>query len=541
MRLRVAVMAAVLVGSVTGAGAVTLPAGAAVNGSAVNGSAVNASSEASVTIKGIDREGNPVPVSVSLQSAASDAISETLTNAHVTKVPAGVYNLAAWVWEPNKKAATLVDRAVTISSSVTVTFDARPGKLVRFTVNDSTVAQVAAFAEPFDPVTGQWAQWNNSYGPIDGPAVYVVPGALPTGWDLFLQADLVRHEPSGTASPVEYQFAKLLSGSVPSSLTFANSKTELAQDHVTDRNWGQGTDGVMFAPHPALSIGGGFTTDVPSSELGQMNFRTPASIDVYFSPGYRWESVDLAANDDVYGGTLLGGHTYAQTFGAAVFSPSPLFGPTLYGNILDTDETFGNSILVDAGSGPAGNESVGLWPTNPQGWLYEGSKLIKHVSGYGANLIATIPATAETYTLKVQADRVYPGNVPQAGLARSVTAVYTFTAKAGENSLSDSNFWPRIIPQGLSLNDAAAGGSRTRVPIMFNTVNGAIAAHDVAVWASVNGGKTWVPLKVSHSGSIWTVYVVNPKAAGWVSLKVQGENAAGFKSVVTLLNAYGVS
>jgi hypothetical protein len=536
MRRRVAVMTAVLVGLVAGAGAVAIPAGAA-----VNTREVSAASEPSVTIKGIDREGKAVPVSASLESAGSFGFQQTLSSSHATKVPAGSYNIAAWVWEPDKKAATLVDHAVTITASATVTFDARPGKQLRFTVNDSTVSQAGALAEPFDPATGQWAMWNNSFGPVDGSTVYLVPGALPSGWDLFLQANLVRPEPGGTASPVEYELTKLVAGSIPSNLTFPSSKAGLAQDHVTDRDWGQGTDGLMFAPHPVLSTGGGMTTEVPSVELGQQNFLVPASIDVYFSPGSLWESVDFAASDDVYGTPLLAGHTYSQTFGAAVFSPSPLFGPTLYGNTLASNETFGNSILVDAGSGPADNASVGLWPTDPQGWLYEGSKLIKHVSGYGANFVATIPATTQTYTMKVEADRVSGNNVPLDGMAKSVTAVYVFTAKAGQDTLSASNFWPRIVPQGLSLRDAAAGGSRTAVPITFDTTSGPIAAHDVAVWASVNGGKTWTALKVGHSGSTWTVTVANPNKAGYVSLKVQGENAAGFKATVTLINAYVVS
>ena len=91
------------------------------------------------------------------------------------------------------------------------------------------------------------------------------------------------------------------------------------------------------------------------------------------------------------------------------------------------------------------------------------------------------------------------------------------------------------------MKNAAASGSKTAVPITFDTVNGPIAAHDVAVWASVNGGKTWVPLAASHDGGTWTVAVVNPKQAGYVSLRVQGENAAGFKATVTVLNAYAVS
>lgn len=537
MRHSVAAVTAVLIGSAAGVGAAALPAGAAVSARQL-WSAVSAASEPSVTIKAIDRVGKAVAVIASLESAASSTVQDTLTSAHPTKVPAGTYNIAAWVWEPNKKAATLVDRAITITSSVTVTFDARPGKRVRFTVNDSTVAQDAVLAEPFSAATGEATWWNNSYGPIRGAAVYVVPGALPSGWDLLLQVNLVRHETNNTASPVEYDLVKILSASVPPNLTFASTRAGLAQDHVTVRDFGQWTDGVVFAPN---EYGDGSSYgQLPSAELGQENVRTPASVDVFFSPGYRWESVGFAAGDDVHGTTpLLAGRTYRQTFNAVVFSPSPLFGPTVYGNVLQTTEAFGNDLLVDAANQVG--ESTGLYPIDPRGWLYEGSKLIAHASGYNASFTAKIPATTQTYTLKVEAIRVIGNNTPINGIAKSVTATYTFKTKAGDMSLPGTNFWPRIIPRGVSEKNAAAGGSRTTVPITFNTLNGVIAAHDVAVWASVNGGKTWIPLRVTHSGTTWSVFIDNPRKAGYVSLKVQGKDAAGFKATVTAINAYRVS
>ncbi|MGD0703037.1 MAG: hypothetical protein ABSA02_24520 [Trebonia sp.] len=529
---------AALVGSVAaGVGVPALPAGAAVSAGQA-GLAASAASEPSVTIKAIDREGKAVAVTASLESAASSAVQDTLTSGHAAKVPAGTYNVAAWVWEPNKKATTLVDRAVTITSSVTVTFDARRGKPVRFTVNDSTVAVDGVAAEPFSPAAGQQAQWNHSYGPpIIGPAVYLVPGPLPNGWDLLLQANLVRHETGNRASPVEYNLVKILSGSIPAKPTFASTRAGLAQDHVTIRDFGQGIDSALFDPQE-YGDGAGYGL-LPSLEFGQQNVLTPASVDVFFSPGYRWESVSSAANNDVYGTPLLAGHTYSQTFNAAVFSPSPLLGPAVFGNSLTLTEAFGNDLLVDAANQGAGSESVGLYPTDPQGWLYEGSKLIAHASGYGANFGARIPATTQTYTLKFESTRVNWNNDPIGGFSKSVTATYTFKTEAGDTSLSD--FWPRMIPRGVSEKNTTAGGSRTTVPITFDSPDGVIAAHDVAVWSSVNGGKSWSALRVTHSGSTWSVVVGNPEKAGWVSLKVQGEDAAGFKATVAVLDAYAVS
>ncbi len=541
MRRRVAVVTAVLLGSVAaGVGAGSVPAGASV-GAREAGAATSAASEPSVTVRAIDREGKAAAVTASLESAASYGIQDTLTSAHATKVPTGTYNVAAWVWEPNKKAATLVDRAITITSSVTMTFDARPGNPLRFTVNDSTVVAHGLYAEPFNAVFGEPATWGSGFGPINGPAVYVAPGKLPSGWDVILEANLVRPETGDTASPVEYELVKVLSGSIPANLTFASTRAGLAHDHVTIRDFGQGTDGVMFAPYEYGDSPS--HTNLWGASFGQDNVRTPASLDFFFSPGYRWESADFAAGDDEYGASpLLAGHTYGQTFDAAVFSPSPLFGPAVYGSTLYFTETFGNSLLVDAGNQDPGSESVGLAETiRPQGWLYEGSKLIAHASGYNAKFSVKIPAATQTYTMKVEATRAYSDDVPITGLAKSVTATYTFRAAAGETTLAANTFWPRMIAQGVSEKNAAAGGSRTTVPITFDTVSGTIAAHDVAVWSSVNGGKTWTALRVTHSGSTWSVTVDNPRKAGYVSLRVQGEDAAGFKATVSAINAYAVS
>ncbi|HEY6789428.1 MAG TPA: hypothetical protein VI365_19180 [Trebonia sp.] len=82
------------------------------------------------------------------------------------------------------------------------------------------------------------------------------------------------------------------------------------------------------------------------------------------------------------------------------------------------------------------------------------------------------------------------------------------------------------------------------MPITFDTRVGAIAVHGVKVWASTDGGKTWTARTaqaVGNSGSTWTVTIVNPGKAGYVSLRVQGTGASGATALVTVINAYRVS
>ena len=96
MRLRGAALAVVLTASVFTA---LLATAAASAGAAAN---------PAITIRAYDREDKLVAVTASLQSPviSPTGIDETLTSAHPTRVPPGVYNIAAWIQEPKASAET---------------------------------------------------------------------------------------------------------------------------------------------------------------------------------------------------------------------------------------------------------------------------------------------------------------------------------------------------------------------------------------------------------------------------------------------------
>jgi hypothetical protein len=271
--------------------------------------------------------------------------------------------------------------------------------------------------------------------------------------------------------------------------------------------------------------------------------RAPFAVDFYVTPGFRWSVGATAAGGSsgtaTSGHPVIGGHSYMQTFNNAVFGPYPEFGPGVYRDEILTDPSFGNFFLAD----PAhASTSAGIWPINAQGWIYQGSKLLAHSKGYGNRVTAPVSATPRWYTLRIQAVRSNGGGQALTSvLAQSLTGSFTFRAWANDASLNASVFWPRLIPQGLSTSNAARPRTRTTIPITFDTQTGAITAHGVRVWASANGGRTWTALKVSNAGNTWSVTIVNPAKAGFVSLKVQGTSAAGFTASVTAINAYRVS
>lgn len=514
MRLRVAAVAAVLLGPVlTGVVTMSAPAGAVTN--------------PAITIRAIDREGKQVAVTASLQSLSPGVVDDTLSSSRPTRVPRGAYNIAAWVWEPGGNATTLVDRELKITGSLTVTFDARKGHRIRFAVNDPTVTTDFVEAEPFTPGIEAFDGWNGT--PAAG--TYAVPGKLPPGWKLFLQADMVR--PGVPLSPVEYVFVRVISGSIPANLTFGNAKADLASDHVTVRALDPGgTAGVGFSPQARIEF-------LPSSETGQ-TATPPFSIEFHFTPGYRWQSCAFWASfscesEGLNNLPVYTVHHYSQTFGSAVWSPS-LVNATVFGTGLSAGNTEGQWLFVDPGFT---GDSGGLPVTSNQAWLYQGSKLLAH-SASGVVSVKHIPFSTRWYRLRIVASR---GSA--ATLSKSLIVTYNFQAHALSGGLSygPDEFLPRIVPRFLSGTNAAAPGSRTTVPIWFGTGSGAVpvAVRGVQVAVSANGGKNWYPLRVSGSGSQRSVTVTNPRNAGYVSLRISATDAAGTSVSVVVFNAYRVS
>jgi len=512
MRLRAAVLAAITTGSVL--------TGAVAAGDTAAGAAANPA----ITIRAIDRAGKVVPVTASLQSPviSPTGIDETLTSAHPTRVPRGTYNIAAWIVEPNGSAQTLADRGITVTRSVTITFDARKGRPVKFVVNDPTVKQDAVLAEPFSPAG--WDAFDTFGGPL--PAVpYVVPGTMGPGEHLSLEAELAR--PNVFPSPVEYVLVKVIRGVIPANLTFTLDKAKLATDRVTVKRIDPGgSDAALFQP-----VANGNPGDLPMLPLGQAG-QTPFSVEFHLTPGYRWETqTDSGTNNLNVGFTpLLGAHQYAQTFDNAAFGPGAEFGPWISGNQIQTILPWGDYLFDDPTQEL--DTSFGMQPSSSQTWLYQGSRLIAH--GVNKGFSATISATPHWYTFRAQASRG-----PGATLSKSLALYFNFQAFANDNQLD--TFWPRIIPSGLSAWNTASHGARTAVRIYFSDHGVNIAAHGVRVWASANGGKTWQPLHVSQSGPHWTVTVINPAKAGFVSLRVQGTDTHGSTARVTVTNAYAVS
>jgi hypothetical protein len=326
-------------------------------------------------------------------------------------------------------------------------------------------------------------------------------------------------------SPVEYVLVRQLKGRIPANLTFHVSTAGLATDQVTVKAIDPGvTDGIAFQPIVNQNPG-----DLPAVPAGQSGV-PPFSIQFHFTPGYAWSAQTFSGTNNLDALPIFGVHHYTQTFENAAYGPSPQFGPSVALGQLQVPAPSGGRLFDDPTQDL--NTSFGMTVGSGETWLYEGKKLIAHSTG--ATLSATISATPHWYTMRVRADRD-----PRATLWQSEALSFNFQARANGNS--PQTFWPRVIPSGLSLRNAARHGTKTAVRVFFSDLGVNLAAHNVRVWASANGGKTWTAVRVSQSGQHWTAVVTNPGTPGFMSLRVTGADAAGETATVTTINAYAVS
>jgi len=515
MRLRNAAVAAVLAGaSLAGVTAAVVPAVAG----------VHAVVRQAVTVTTIDRAGKQVSTQVQLQNLTTGTVYN-LTSGKAGRVPDGTYNLGAEIATPGKSpSGTFADRQITVSRPVTVRLDARQGHLVRFTVNDPKAATTHVFLAAATPSTGL------GYAGGGGAATYVIPGRLPSGFNFYAMADLSSVTPSRI--PVEYGLIQVVNGRIPSAPAWHSSISKLATVHVTVRRLNPGDDAfVELQPSdPKDGIYWPLFLDYTS-------FDGPAPYAVQFrlTAGYSWKQFAPYGTELLNNRPIWGAHQYYETFGAATFSPSwAAEQVSVNGSTLSVG---GGWMLVDPAVAPVQDSNSSGLTTSSTASLYQGSKLIAVGTDSGASV--TIPAATRWYRAHVVAQ-------PTSGsMFGEVTLDYAFPAAAQPDSgtYSPDYIVPVIRPSGLNAYNAARPGARTTVPVwlIYGVADRSVGVGSVQVWASGNGGKTWLALKVSRASGKWTATVTDPKQVGFVSLRVRAALSNGVTTTVTVLNAYAVS
>jgi len=152
------------------------------------------------------------------------------------------------------------------------------------------------------------------------------------------------------------------------------------------------------------------------------------------------------------------------------------------------------------------------------------------------------------YTLTNDESRYRPGLSFSHILSPRVTFDWHFYAvpsTVGSNFRLIDGFWPSFQPEGLSLTNSAAPGSKTTVLMRFarwsfDTTNiPRDSVTKVRAWFSADGTH-WKSVAVHHTRAGWIAIVPNP-AKGDVSLRVQATGSHGDTSSETVYKAYAIS
>lgn len=492
---------------------------------------------ASVRVAAISRSGGTSEVSGNAISLATGKVF-AINPGTPTALPPGKYVIGSYI--NDYPALTVAARTVTISGSTTVTFDARKGHKVGFSVGDATVSPVDLAVVPFARVKGKDKAFiRNSTQKWPAANTYVLPDSA-AGVRLGIHGVLAK---SDASAPVRYDLAYSLKG-MPAKVSFATTKAKLARVDLTvstidvDQNGSLELTAKQKDLTPITGVG------VGAPVLGkQTSYRTP---------GLQWGSVvsmnklgDSSAflTEDQKAKKLIyaAGKTYHEEWGNGVWAPHPT-SPAIYSQAGQLRIAGGPPICAFGGTGVTVIAPTGSCQLQPQTFSYTLSQAGKKL-GQGETVTAAINASkAQWYTATMSATRDGTGD-----LATSVTAKWYFQAGGryrkqvspkliivGDNQVAPG--YLRIVPKGADERNRVAGGSKTAVSLSVLKF-GKVKA--VSLQYSTDGGKTWKAVKVTRKGSAWVASVPAP-ASGAVSLKAKAKDAAGATVEQTVVNAYGV-
>ena len=515
-RLRIAALATVGVLAMGGLAAASAP------------SALAAGSTVRIRVTGIARNGHSVKVYAVITGTTYPPIYTGGGAVSVPKGPAWVGAEVDTTSGSELTSATLVMRRVTISRSRTIVLDARPGKLVKFSL-----------AVPGARLTGQAVQACVGGNFVPGAPIgagegatslYVVPvraKGFGFGYDSTWQTATASYLVSGQST-----------GGIPRTPRYRATRAGMAKVQLTLRSGDAigNYEDIRLIRQTSCGIQQFLPVQSPAGE----SFTQYVSAGPYqiWTDGYRAFWINNAR--------YAARHSYSDTFGAAAWGPGQDF-PSVWENRFQ----FTSASPI---SDPQ-HESFECCDMSRMTLSYRGHVVKRAVQsqyhesrGFTADLRAS---SAAWYTFRLVAWRRVPGlTVPASVLSPRVTLSWHFRTSPQTGVPLDAKFMPvtatRFVPRGLDLQNQAAPGASTvvKVTVVSPTQSGSISPPryrlaTFRVQASVNGGKTWQTVKLVRHGRYWLATVPDP-ASGYVALRSTVADSHGNTSVETIDRAYAI-
>ncbi|KOV57643.1 hypothetical protein ADL00_26770 [Streptomyces sp. AS58] len=482
-----------------------------------------------VTVKTLDRKGNPAPApawDAQLQGLSGPAKGTNTVlggNTHSVRVPKGRYFLNSMVRvDPegsyDQGGDWFNQPSLDVTKDTTVTVDARTAKPLDITVPDRSAQPVLGF---FSAGIELPDGFGTRYGVFTGSLAKYRTGHLgpkAAAGDRLTQ-QLMTTFSTGVNGHDEYHLVYQPTGDrYLTGFTHHAKSREFAKVQVKLGAPARGKFGFVT---PTTEGGAGLGTVHALPYTGTMHL---------LSGNTSWELgfMQVDANDTYESDyaaparSFKPGRSYEHVFNVGVFGPDLPEGAGL----LRADEAIdGRLPLFSDSEGNISNNNSPIESARTS--LYRNGELV-NTSIYPMDVFYIAENERADYRLTVSVKR---GTV--ADVSSSMTASWTFSSEFAPGITKLPTSVVRFTP-ALSLDNTGKARAKVRVPV---TVSGSAAGRNLkslSVWASYDKGAHWQKLSVRDG----RVLVTNPKAGGSVSFKAQAVDKQGNTVDETIVDAY---
>jgi hypothetical protein len=499
-----------------------------------------------LTLTGLNRDSRTVSVPEASMLRIPDGLEEFYQGTPLA-IPAGTYLIGGEVPAysgGNLVSQTLVFRKVTIGRSETVRLDGRDGQPLRVTLAGAQATPQDLSADVCMSATA------NAEGVLAGGAsagtgvtVYAVPTS--SSYITFDYSDILT-----SASGATYYLIGSHRGAIPSHLTYTQQASGLAKLTMALRSGAYGSsqfDWSILSGTSQTFCGAGQSTNTFSVQKW-VNYLTPGPWTTSVTAYSQGRDSNFYRNAYFFTTrTFRAGRSYTSTFGGAVAGPGPVFPetsahyPSTYTRLSYTPDLF-------YGAGTTGGQ---ICCDRSVVTLRLGSHTVKTASLGTNGVFGVSIRKSGWYTLDAQSRRWFEdGGTPSGLLSPRVAVSFRFHASAvpaGNGAqqnlpLTDTRY------RALSLNSAnqAPADGVTKLDITITRpANAGVASpvyrlKSVTVFASLDGGMTWHPLKIRRIGGHWLASIADP-ASGYVAIRSIVTDVHGDRTEQTVYRAYRIA
>ncbi|WP_238598077.1 S8 family serine peptidase [Saccharothrix sp. ALI-22-I] len=458
---------------------------------------------------------------------------EDTDNSATTRLPKGEYMVYADVLtgdETDFQITVLAQPKLTVTQDATLTFDARTAAPVKITAPDpdavAVIGDIGLNRTSGDRPIGFGVAFLDGFP--DSLTVGHLGPTLPADQFNVVIGTQLEGKPIGE-TPVNYRFAWIEYGKVPTGFTRAPAKGDLAEVR-TKFGPGPAADEFVHGGNPVGPDGsGGWAVLFPVRPGGEAVDRVTVADGVKWS----WSLLQIQGEFDIVSNLTTPDRAYRAGGRAEERINFPVFGPGLPPSRFEYLSRTGDLIQVNVPLlTDAANNLGGSAYSSARTTLYrDGQKIDETTTPYGE---FTVPGGAARYRAEVDFVRK-PGI---SDFSSRVSGTWTFrsdTAPADQSRklpISVVRFTPK-----LDANGGTPAGRVLRIPLTVAQQQGADngRVRKVEIDVSFDDGKTWSKVPVVGGAA----FVRNTgEPGGYASLRAKGSDSKGNTFEHSVIRAY---